>query len=172
MRAVVVYESMFGDNQQVAREIASGLAATGVAAEAVEVGAAPTTIDDEVGLVVVGSPNHAWSLPRESTRADAATKTDRPLVSRGIGVREWLSQASLPAGVRTVAYDTRGSHPKAVVAMDHASKSIEKALAKLGGRRLAPAEHFRVADMTGPLEPGEPERARSWGAELGRALLG
>ena len=85
-------------------------------------------------------------------------------------MREWLGSAALPAGLRTVAYDTRGSHPKAVVAMDHASKSIEKGLAKLGGTRLAPAEHFRVADMKGPLEPGEPERAFAWRVALAGLL--
>jgi flavorubredoxin len=40
MRAVVIYESMFGDNQQVAGAIAEGLTEAGVAAEAVEVGRA------------------------------------------------------------------------------------------------------------------------------------
>ena len=170
MRAVVIYESMFGDNQQVARAIASGLAEAGVPAEAVEVGAAPTQIGDDVDLLVVGSPNHAWSMPRPSTRQSAADQADGPLVSRGIGVREWMEVARLPRGLRTVAYDTRGSHPKAVVAMDHASSSIEKGLAKLGGARLVPAEHFRVADMKGPLEPGEAERAHAWGVRLAGLL--
>lgn len=171
MRAVVIYESMFGDNQQVARAIAAGLAEAGLTAEAIEVGVAPTTIDDGVDLLVVGSPNHAWSMPRTSTRQSAAEQADGPLVSEGIGVREWLHVARLPAGVRTVAYDTRGSRPKAVVAMDHASSSIEKGLAKLGGARLVPAEHFRVVDMKGPLEPGEEERAHAWGVTLA-GLLG
>ena len=170
MRAIVIYESMFGDNQQVAREIAAGLTEAGVAAEAIEVGVAPTAIGPDIDLLVVGSPNHAWSMPRPSTRQDAATKADGALVSQGIGVREWLGTASLPTGLRTVAYDTRGSHPKAVVAMDHASSSIEKGLAKLGGKRLVPAEHFRVADMKGPLEPGEPERAHAWGVTLAGLL--
>ena len=170
MRAVVIYESMFGDNQQVAHAIAAGLAEAGVAAEAVEVGVAPSVIGPDVDLLVVGSPNHAWSLPRPSTRQNAAAKADGPLVSQGIGVREWLGIAVLHAGLRTVAYDTRGSHPKAVVAMDHASTSIEKGLAKLGGTRLGPAEHFRVADMKGPLEPGEPERAHAWGVTLARLI--
>ena len=35
MRAVVIYESMFGDNQQVARAIVAGLTEAGVAAEAI-----------------------------------------------------------------------------------------------------------------------------------------
>jgi hypothetical protein len=171
MRAVVVYESMFGDNQQVARAIAEGLNEGGVMAEAIEVGVAPTTIPAEVGLLVVGAPNHAWSLPRPSTREDAATKTDEPLVSQGLGVREWLASASLEKGLLTVAYDTRGSHPKAVVKFDHASTSIEKALSRLGASRLAPAEHFLVADMKGPLEPGELDRAHAWGRALSHQLL-
>jgi hypothetical protein len=170
MRAVVVYESMFGDNRQVALAIASGLDEGGIAVEAVEVGAAPPEVPPEVDLLVVGAPNHGWSLPRPSTRADAAGKTDEPLVSQGIGVREWLESAVLPAGVRTAAYDTRGSHPKAVVKFDHASASVEKRLAKLGGTALARAEHFLVADMKGPLEPGELDRAQAWGRTLGQQL--
>lgn len=168
---MVVYESMFGDNQQVARAIVAGLGESGVAAEAVEVGTAPTSVPAEVDLLVVGAPNHAWSLPRPATREDAATKTDTPLVSSGIGVREWLESATLPERVRTAAYDTRGSHPKAVVRFDHASTTIDKGLARLGGRRLAPAEHFLVADVKGPLEPGELERAQAWGRSLGSTLV-
>jgi hypothetical protein len=169
VEAVVVYESMFGDNEQVARAIAAGLTEGGVRAQAVEVGAAPTSIEG-VDLLIVGSPNHAWSMPRPSTRQDAATKTDQPLVSTGIGVREWLDTAMLPKGLRTAAYDTRGSHPKTVVKFDHAATSIEKGLARMGGSRLAPAEHFLVADMKGPLEPGELERAKEWGVRLSGRL--
>ena len=44
---MVVYESMFGDNQQVARAIAAGLGESGVAAEAVEVGVAPAEVPAE-----------------------------------------------------------------------------------------------------------------------------
>ena len=157
---------MFGDNRQVAQAIAAGLGEGGVAAETVEVGAAPTQVDRDVDLLIVGAPNHAWSLPRPATRQDAAGKADGPLVSQGIGVREWLEAATLPAGIRTAAYDTRGSHPKAVVKFDHASTTIEKALAKLGGTRAAPAEHFLVVDVKGPLEPGELDRAQEWGRTL------
>ena len=166
MRAVVIYESMFGDNQQVALAIVEGLTLGGVPAEAVEVGSAPTSISGDVDLLVVGSPNHGLSMPRPGTRQDAATKTDAVLVSQGIGVREWLAGAALDSGLRTAAFDTRSSHPKAVVAFDHASAQIEKALVRLGGSPVAPAEHFRVAGMTGPLEPGELDRARTWGQTL------
>jgi hypothetical protein len=170
VKAIVIYESMFGDNRQIAQAIVAGLAEAGVDADAVEVGVAPTTIADGVDLVVVGSPNHAWSMPRTRTREDAAAKTAEPLVSQGIGVREWLEKAQLREGQYTAAYDTRGSRPKAVVKFDHASASIEKGLALIGGRRVAPAEHFFVVDMKGPLQPGELERAQEWGSTLGRQL--
>lgn len=170
MRAVVIYESMFGDNQQVARAIAAGLSESGVDAQTIEVGTAGQSVSSDVDLLVVGSPNHAWSMPRPSSREDAAKQADGPIVSQGIGVREWLDRAQLAPGVRTAAFDTRGSHPKAVVRFDHASSSIEKGLRKLGGDRLVEAEHFRVADMKGPLEPGEEERAHAWGRTLAGLL--
>ena len=78
MRAVVIYESMFGDAAKVARSIGAGLADVwgGQVDEVtvVEVGEAPTTIPDDVDLLVVGSPTHAFGLPRPSTRADAAAQ--------------------------------------------------------------------------------------------------
>ena len=170
MRALVIYESMFGDNQQVARAIASGLDEGGVPAESIEVGVAAQSVEPDIDLLVVGSPNHATAMPRASTRRGAADQSDAPLVSQGIGVREWLGGATLPTGIRTAAYDTRGIRPKAIVMMDHASSSIEKELAKLGGSRLAAAEHFRVMDMKGPLAPGELERAHAWGVTLAGQL--
>ena len=134
---MVIYESMFGDNQQVARAIAAGLAQAGVQTEAIEVGNAPSTITPDVDLLVVGSPNHGWSLPRPSTRQDAATKSDTPLVSQGIGVREWLGGAALHAG----ATHGRLRHPR---------------VAPQGGRRHGPRldEHRKGPGETRRDSPG------------------
>ncbi|MGB8022324.1 MAG: hypothetical protein WCF04_13925 [Candidatus Nanopelagicales bacterium] len=56
------------------------------------------------------------------------------------------------------------------MAFDHASIQIEKGLARLGGVPAAPAEHFRVAGVTGPLEPGELDCAVAWGRALASAM--
>lgn len=170
MKALVVYESMFGDNREVARAIADGLGQSGVVAEAVEVGQAPDQVAGDVSLVVAGCPNHAWSMPRPSTRETAAMATDKPLISAGRGIREWLTGLSLPPGVAVAAFDTRSSGAAPVVAMDHASTSIEKRLIKCGGRRLAKPKGYTVVDMKGPLADGELDRARAWGVRLGEKL--
>jgi hypothetical protein len=170
MPVLVVYESMFGDNQRVAEAIAEGSRTAGLPAATLEVSAAPAELPAETALLVVGAPNHGFSLPRPSTRADAAGQVDGPVVSQGTGVREWLGQLRLPPGQPVAAFDTRMSAPKVLVKLDHASRQIEKGLAAAGGRPVAPAEHFQVADTHGPLAEGEYERAVAWGTALARAI--
>lgn len=175
MRALVIFESMFGDTRTVAEQVAAGIGATwGPLDEVslVEVGSAPTALTADWDLLVLGAPTHAFGLSRPTTRADAATKTDGDLVSTGIGVREWLAAASLPKGLSATAFDTRMDHPKALVKLDHAAHTMQKALRKLGARIVAPAEAFIVADTTGPLAPGESDRARAWGSAVAQAAAG
>ena len=54
--------------------------------------------------------------------------------------------------------------------MDHAARTEQKALGKLGTRIVAPAEHFYVADTRGPLVDGEEARAREWGRTLAQLV--
>jgi hypothetical protein len=79
----------------------------------VEVGAAPAVIGDDVELLVVGGPTHAFGLSRPGTRRSAAQQAEDELVSTGIGLREWLG--TLPKGspdVAVAAFDTRISKPR------------------------------------------------------------
>lgn len=62
MKALVVYESMFGNTEQVARAVATGLGRH-LDVELVAVANAPDTVSD-VDLVVVGGPTHAFSMTR------------------------------------------------------------------------------------------------------------
>jgi hypothetical protein len=72
----------------------------------------------------------------------------------------------VPSHISAAAFDTRMDHPKLVTAMDHAAKTEEKLLHRLGATLAAPAEHFHVVDAKGPLAHGEEDRARLWGAAL------
>ena len=78
MKALVVYESMYGNTHTVAAAIAEGL--SGLAdVEVVPVEGASTERLEAADLIVVGGPTHAHSMSRPSTRkgaADAAREDD------------------------------------------------------------------------------------------------
>lgn len=167
MRALVVYESMFGDGRIIAESIAAGLAQAGADARAVEVGSAPTDLDVDLDLLVVGGPNHQFGLSRPSTRDDARRQTGREVISDRIGIREWLSELSPNRGAtRCAAWDTRMGHPGFLSKLDHASNSIERSLHRAGFPSAAKPRHFLVMDTQGPLVDGEPDRAEAWGRQL------
>ena len=170
-RAMVVYESYFGDGKRIAEAIGRGMVRF-AKVDVVEVGRASTEIGSDVHLLVVGSPNHAFGLPRPDSRSEAESMTDQPLISQGVGLREWIPSLQVPSGLKAVVYDTRMDHPRLVRHVDHASHSAEKLLRKRGIALLLPAEHYFVEGPQGPLVEGEVARAENWGAELGAAVVG
>jgi hypothetical protein len=165
MRALIVYESMFGNNRSIAEAIAAGLGATATV-EVMEVGSAPASLPPELDLLVVGGPNHAFGMSRPSTREQAAQETEAPLVSRGIGLREWLDVLpASPRPIRFAAFDSRVDK-RAIKAIDRTAGMIAKRLRKRGLQPIGEVQSFYVEDMTGPLVAGELDRARGWGREL------
>src|SRR5687767_13979110 len=88
MRALVVYESMFGNTKQVADAIGEGMRGR-VATELVEVNEAPREIGADT-LLVVGGPTHAFGMSRSKTRQDAMIQAGKDPEAAGIGMREWL----------------------------------------------------------------------------------
>jgi hypothetical protein len=167
MRALVVYESMFGNTQAIADAVADGLAAR-MRVDAVEVGAAPTVVGDDVALLVVGGPTHAFGMSRQATRQDAGRQAERGLVSAGIGLREWLTAVSGGSGgVAAAAFDTRIERPRLP---GSAARAAEKGLRRRGFRIAARPKSFYVTGTQGPLVDGELERARRWADELGATV--
>lgn len=163
MSTVVVYESMFGNTRDIAEAIARGLE-TGGPVEIREVGDVHD-LPADTDLLVVGGPTHAFSMSRVSTRADAADKPhDGQLVSTRTGIREWIGALPTPDHPVAVAtFDTRVRHPRLP---GSAAKAARKALAVRGYRPVTAPATFDVDGTTGPLLPGELERAEAWGAQL------
>lgn len=161
VRAVVVYESIFGNTKDVARAIAEGLSAH-LPVETVEVGAAPTSLTEDV-VLVVGGPTHAFGMSRPETRQDAAASATAP-VSQTQGVREWLKRITISGHPSVATFDTKVTRPRLPGSAGHA---IERSLQGKGCRILRPAETFLVHGKTGPLAGGEVQRARAFGRELG-----
>jgi hypothetical protein len=173
MRALVVYESMFGNTREVAQAVADGVR-TRMPVELVEVAAAPRVIPADVALLLIGSPTHAHGLSNPKSRADAAGRAGDKLVSRGIGLVDWLAVVRPEAGpIATVAFDTRIKGPGLL--WGSAAKAATKLLRAPHFSVIAQPVSFLVGGPTGPmfnrLDAGERERATTWGASIAEALI-
>jgi hypothetical protein len=163
MKAVVVYESLWGNTAAIAKAIAEGL---GEGATALSTSAADTAALAGADLVVAGAPILGFSLPTDQMRAGIASNPGTgptPNVSDP-SMRSWTG--ALPRGsARFATFETRiwwspGS----------AAKSIAEALEAKGYRPAAAPEKFIVKGKYGPLKVGELDRARAWGAALAETL--
>lgn len=164
MKALVVYESMFGNSETIARAVAEGLGEVFDVTLA-EAGSMPSA--DGMDLLVVGGPTHAFGLSRPATRTDASKQgTVRPGAT-DVGVREYLDASPVLTGIAAAAFDTRVKTP----VPGSAAHKAHRRLRRLGCRMLLPAESFRVTGTTGPLVDGEQERARRWATALAAVLL-
>lgn len=173
MKALVVYESMYGNTRHIAEAIAEGLRWS--FPTEVVLADDPGALDlEEVELVVVGAPTHAWGLSRKRTREgaalDAVKHPDHLLesVATKTGVREWMQELQRQPGLRGVAFDTRLDKSKLVTGS--AGRAIQRGLHRAGVSVITKPQSFVVTGMAGPLSPGEIERANQWGEELGRII--
>lgn len=164
MKAIVVYESHWGNTAAVAHAIAEGI---GPDARVLATDEATGAAIADVDLIVAGSPLLGFALPTEDMfkgiAANAGKDPTPPDLSHP-SMRSWLK--ALPAGSgRAAAFETRiwwspGS----------AAKAILKRLEALGYRPVDKGQRFIVEGKYGPLRAGELERAKAWGAELAQAL--
>lgn len=165
-RALVVYESMFGNSEQVARAVAAGLGEV-LEVDLAEVTHAPAD-PGGYSIVVVGGPTHAFSMSRATTRRDAREQ-GATHGSVGEGLREWL--ASLPAQDLHpwfASFDTRVTRVRRLPGS--AARSAARSARRHGLREVVAPESFFVEDVDGPLADGELERAHAWGRAVATAV--
>ncbi len=173
MRALVVFESMFGNTHLVAERVALGLGSAGEARVASVAEATPDALAG-IDLLVVGGPTHVHGMTSGRTRQAAREQAAEPGSgvtldpdAEGPGLREWFDGLALPDGCRAAAFDTRMHGPPVVTG--RASRGIAKRLERHGAALVLPPESFLV-DRENHLDAGEAERAEAWGADLARAL--
>jgi flavodoxin len=166
MRALVVYESMFGNTQKVAEAVTAGLRRS-VETELVPVGRAPAPLAEPLDLLVVGGPTHAFSMTRERTREDAV-RQGAEVLQVSTGLREWIARLTPVAPQALATFDTRAERARRLPGS--AARAAAKQLRRLGYRTVVGPESFLVVDIAGPLVDGEVERAREWGQRLGQEL--
>lgn len=165
MRAVVVYESLWGNTAAIARAIAEGI---GPEARAVSTAEATPALVADADLIVAGAPVLGFALPTEAMRKSIETGGPRyasnpPNLSHP-SMRSWLD-ALAPGAGRGAAFETRirGPFPGG------STKAIAAGLADTGREVIGNGAKFFVKGQFGPLRDGELDRARAWGTELARA---
>ena len=164
LRALVVFESMFGNTAAIARAVSEGLEDDGITVTTVGVHDAAGVDPSGFDLLVVGGPTHAFSLSRQSTREDAVRQGAPAVAAEGDGLREWI--ATLPPGHDHLlaTFDTR------VTKVRHLPKAASGRAARLirrrGFRLVSRPTGFLVTDVQGDLVDGETDRARAWGRQL------
>jgi hypothetical protein len=92
--------------------------------------------------------------------------TMEPGATDGPGLRGWLGELPKADGARAATFDTRLDRSAALTGS--ASRGIARRLRRHGYEIVA-RESFLVEDSEGPLEDGELDRARAWGAQLAKA---
>jgi flavodoxin len=153
MKGVVVYESFFGNTEQIALKIASVLGIEAIKANQVQLKQL-----EGVDLIIVGSPTRGF-------QASPDTKAFLKSIPSG-----------MLSGKKVAAFDTRlnadaiakspGFLRFLIGIFGYAAEPIDKALVRKGGIQALPPEGFFVPASEGPLVEGELERAEQWASKL------
>jgi hypothetical protein len=171
MRAVVVYESMYGNTHIVASNIADGLRASHEVT-VVPVAEATGELIAAADLLVVGGPTHLHGLSSPFSRQQArkaAANPDSGLSldpdAGGPALHTWLGGLGRRPTL-AAAFDTRLTG--APFFTGRASHGIGKLLKQHGYHLVVAPESFLVGRQDTLLD-GEASRARRWGEALGAA---
>lgn len=141
MKALVVYDSNYGNTKLVAEEVAEHL---GNDVRTLSVCDLDVTDMKDVDLLVLGSPINGWR---------ATDKTRDAL--------EKFKEHDFD-GVKFTTFDTR---VKMFIHGD-AKDKLSEMIAEKGGELIAQPQEFYVTGREGPLFEGEIEKAASWAEEI------
>ena len=174
MKALVIYESMYGNTHKISQRIVTGLGSA-LDVELWSTGEVAAEGLPRVDLIVAGGPTHAHGMTRQSTRkaaVDAARDPDKHLEvdpnAAAPGLRELLGTLGTLEGW-AAAFDTRMHGPALLTG--RASRGIAKQLRDHGCSLLVLPESFLVS-KDNVLLPGEEERAEAWGRHIAQQLMG
>ena len=148
-KALVVYDTVYGNTEKIAKALAAGLESGGAKVDVVKVDAVKYDELGEFDLLCVGSPTHAWNASKP--------------------MKEFLDRLNSAEGVKdkkAFAFDTK---VKSRLAGDAAAK-IESKLKDLDLTIARHSESAVVKGREGPLEENAEEKFKQIGAELAKIL--
>ena len=159
MKAYVVYESMFGNTEQLARAVAHAMGDVPV----LEVGETTAADLAQADLVVLGGPTHAFSMTRPTTRRDAHQQGASSDEEQR-GIRELIDELPSVMSAPVATFDTRVAKVRKLPGS--AARAASKELRRHHHATVVAQESFYVEDTPGPLLDGELVRAAIWGQRL------
>ena len=142
MKALIVYDSVYGNTEKIARAIAEAITPSDEV-KVLRAGEANPSELASIDLLIVGSPTHAGR----------PTPAIQDLLNK-------VPKLSLQ-GINVAAFDTR-IPTKLVRVFGYAAGRIANNLKKKGSTLIASPEGFFVTGGQGPLKEGELERAAAW----------
>jgi flavorubredoxin len=148
-KALVVYDSVYGNTEKVAKALAAGLESGGVDVNVVKVEAVKVDELGKVDLLCVGAPVHAWN----------ASKPVKEFLDR-------LKNVDGLAGKKAFAFDTKMKSRLA----GSAGGKIERKLKDLGLTIVKHSESAIVVGREGPLGENAEGTFKQIGAELAKML--
>jgi flavodoxin len=164
MKAMVVYDSVYGNTRQIGDAIGAAIGAALGSPEDVQVVKAGEARPEQLAglsLLVVGSATQKFNP------LGATTRFLKSIPKNGL------------AGIKVAAFDTRFTVSEVervrilaffVRIFGYAAEPIAKRLQKAGGELSVPAQGFYVSGTKGPLLEGELERAADWGRHIAAML--
>jgi len=155
MKTLVIYDSVFGNTDQIARAIGNALD-SGKDVEILRVNDVKPEHLAELELLIVGSPTRAF-------RPTQAITTFLKKIS--VGDLKGVKVAAFDTGISM--NDTNSRVLRFFVkSFGYAAKPIADRIEKKGGQLLAAPEGFFVTGTEGPLKEGELERAAAWAKQI------
>jgi len=146
MKALVVYDSVYGNTKIIAQAIGDAIPGE---VEVLHVGQVNAGDLETVDLLIIGSPTHG-ALPTEAVQ----------------GLVEKIGSPACE-GAQVVAFDTRLSWGFLERWGGFAAPKMAEGLKEKGWRLAASPEGFFVKGLKkGPLKRGEAERAAAWAKEI------
>jgi flavodoxin len=171
MKVVVVYESLWGNTEAIAEQVAQGFLEAGEDIEVAVRRAGEATPSDlaDVDLLVAGAPTHMCGMSSArsrrmglSAKAKKADSAGPAAEAEGPGIRDWLKALPEVSGRSAASFDTRIEHRFA----GGAGRGIARRLRRRGYQLRGEPTGFIVIDTAGPLKDGERDRARRWAHEV------
>ena len=148
-KAYVVYDSIYGNTEKIAKSLATGLESGGAEAEVAKVDEVKFDELNKADMLCIGTPVHGWNASKP--------------------IREFLERLASVEGLnckRAFAFDTKMKSRLA----GSAGGKIEKRLRDLGLTVVRPSESAIVMGREGPLEEGAEERFKQMGVELAKLM--